>query len=773
VEYVSPSFLVKKSDGTHRLVTAFNAIASYAKPPPSRPTSTDRVLSFLAGFNYIIKTDMTKQFFQLSMRKSSMQYLGTLTPYKGLRVYTRAAMGMPGSTEHLDELMSRVLGDLMQAQSVMKLADDLYIGGNTIAELLYNWECVLQRFEANNLRLSASKTAICPVTSTILGWVWSAGNIKVSPHKISPLMTASEPTTVKGLRSWLGAYKHLKACLPGYCSLLADLEAATAGKESQCHVKWSDTLSASFRQAQLALKDLKNITIPRPDDKLIITNDGAVKAGGVGSVLYVMRDNNMLLGGFFSAKLKPHQRKWLPCEVEALAISAAVNHWSPYILETKHPVQVLTDSRPCVQAVAKLGRGEFSHSARVSTFLSTLSRFQVSMQYIPGCSNLPADYQSRNPAECSEKSCQVCKFIEDNSDSSVLKLTVSDILDGTGSMPFMSPTAWKISQQDCKDLRRVYAHLFQGTRPGPKACNIRDIKRYLRVCTIGRDGLLIVRWEMPFTTARDLTVIPQRVLNGLISALHLRLQHPSKSQMQKIFHRYFYALDSDNAIGDVTSHCPQCASIAKLPKALEEFTTSPPQALGATSACDILCRARQRIFLIRDCFSSFTITKLIPDERKGTLKAAIIETTASLKPPSGCVVRVDGATALHSLIADRDLQRENITLEPGRLKNRNKNPIAEKGIQELEDELKREYLDGGPVTDSTLALVTATLNMRLCSRGLSAKEIVYQRDNIAGEQLNFVDRHLATSELNQRQANPGPSAWSQARTDRPASHANV
>ena len=128
----------------------------------------------------------------------------------------------------------------------------------------------------------------------------------------------------------------------------------------------------------------------------------------------------MLLGGFFSAKLKPHQIQWLPCEVEALAISTAVNHWGPYILESEHTAQILTDSRPCVQAYAKLSRGEFSTSARVSTFLSTLSRYNISLQYIPGSSNLPADYQSRNPAECSDKRCQVCKFIEECKNASVL-----------------------------------------------------------------------------------------------------------------------------------------------------------------------------------------------------------------------------------------------------------------------------------------------------------------------------------------------------------------
>ena len=218
MEYVSPSFLVKKPDGDHRLVTAFNTIGTYARPLLSRSTSSATVLSFLAHFRFIIKTDMTKQFFQLPMQKSSMKYLGTLTPHKGLRVYTRAAMRMPGSTEHLDELMtlSQILGDLVESGVVTRIADDLYTGGNTISELLYNWERILQRFEANNLRLSAPKTVICPSSTVILGWVWSKGHIRVSPHKISPLVTTSPPKTVKGLRSWIDAFRHLN---PVYLSM--------------------------------------------------------------------------------------------------------------------------------------------------------------------------------------------------------------------------------------------------------------------------------------------------------------------------------------------------------------------------------------------------------------------------------------------------------------------------------------------------------------------------------------------------------------------------
>jgi hypothetical protein len=536
IECVSPSFLVKKPNDDYRLVTAFNTVASFSKPPPSKSTSTEHILRFLAQYRYIIKTDMTKQFFQLPIEKSSMKYLGVLTPFKGLRVYTRAAMGMPGSTEHLDELMSRVIGDLMQEGICVKLADDLYTGGDTIKELSLNWEKILQRFETNDLRLSASKTEICPSTCTILGWIWSHGKISASPHKISPLQSTQPPANVKALRSWLGAYKHLRVCLPGHALLLADLERATAGKTSQSAVSWTPELLSTFKKAQDALSDLTTITIPRPSDQLVITSDGAVKKGGLGAVLYVVRHSKTLVAGFFSAKLKTHQIRWLPCEVEALAINAAIQHWAPYIIENQNCVQVLTDSRPCVQAQTKLSRGQFSSSARVSSFLSTLSRYNVSLQYITGASNIPADYQSRNPVDCQNSSCQICKFIQENEETAVYHITVTDVLEGRSTMPFLTPGTWKSSQQDCPTLRRAYAHLTHGTRPRRKATKIRELKRYLQACSIGRNGILVVRKERPFAPSSDLTVIPLHILPGLLSALHLRLQHPTKSQLAKVFH---------------------------------------------------------------------------------------------------------------------------------------------------------------------------------------------------------------------------------------------
>ena len=54
-----------------------------------------------------------------------MKYCGVANPFKGVRVYVRFVMGMPGSETALEEVMCRVLGPLLQDGSVAKIADDL------------------------------------------------------------------------------------------------------------------------------------------------------------------------------------------------------------------------------------------------------------------------------------------------------------------------------------------------------------------------------------------------------------------------------------------------------------------------------------------------------------------------------------------------------------------------------------------------------------------------------------------------------------------------
>ena len=227
---------------------------------------------------------------------------------------------------------------------------------------------MLQALHKCNLRLSAHKTIISPKTTTILGWIWNAGFLSASPHRLNTLATYPEP------RSFIGAYKVLSRVIPRCSSYLAPLDAVTAVRPSQESINWTDDLRAAFRGAQNALSSALTITSPRPEDQLWIVTDGAFRDPGIDATLYVTRGDKLHVSGFFRAKLRGSQTMWLPCEVEALSIATARKHFSPYLIQSVKKACILTDSKPCVQAYEKLCRGEFSASPRVSIFLSVVSR---------------------------------------------------------------------------------------------------------------------------------------------------------------------------------------------------------------------------------------------------------------------------------------------------------------------------------------------------------------------------------------------------------------
>ena len=74
VEYLNPSFLVKKPSGGHRLETAFADVAEYIKPQPSQMPDVDSTLPTIAPWCYMIKTDLTHAFYQIPLYKSSLKY---------------------------------------------------------------------------------------------------------------------------------------------------------------------------------------------------------------------------------------------------------------------------------------------------------------------------------------------------------------------------------------------------------------------------------------------------------------------------------------------------------------------------------------------------------------------------------------------------------------------------------------------------------------------------------------------------------------------------
>lgn len=81
-------------------------------------------------------------------------------------------------------------------------------------------------------------------------------------------------------------------------------------------------------------------------------------------------------------------------------------------------------------------------------------------------------------------------------------------------------------------------------------------------------------------------------------------------------------------------------------------------------------------------------------------------------------------------------------MDIGRVKNPNKNPVAEKAIAELEDEILREEKGQSPLNEVSIAVATARLNTRLRKQGLSSREIWTQRNQFTHEQLPIIDMSI-------------------------------
>ena len=130
----------------------------------------------------------------------------------------------------------------------------------------------------------------------------------------------------------------------------------------------------------------------------------------------------------------------------------------------------------------------------------------------------------------------MCKFIKESIDSVVSAVTVSDILEGRSEIPFTNKAAWIEVQSECHDLKNVMKYLKNGTTPGKKGRNLRIVKQYRNSkVKISREGTLVVQQIEPFLPQSERIVVPQSVIHGILTALHIFTSHPTASQLIKVF----------------------------------------------------------------------------------------------------------------------------------------------------------------------------------------------------------------------------------------------
>ena len=240
-------------------------------------------------------------------------------------------------------------------------------------------------------------------------------------------------------------------------------------------------------------------------------------------------------------------------------------------------------------------------------------------------------------------------------------------------------------------------------------------------------------------------VIPRHVLPDLLTALHIKLEHPTSRQLKQVVSCYLFASYLDQSIGHTVNSCHQYATLKQFPRMfVEQSTYHSPETVGTNFAADVIRCQRQFILVFRESVTPFTSGCFVDSERHATVRESLLCLFAVLCPPDGPngTIRTDSAPGFQALAEGTSLQQHGIVIDLGCTKNRNKNPVAEKAVQELKAEILHQDPSSDPVSPINLALAVSRLNSRIRGRGLFAYEMWFQHDQFTNLQLHLLDQQL-------------------------------
>ena len=135
----------------------------------------------------------------------------------------------------------------------------------------------------------------------------------------------------------------------------------------------------------------------------------------------------------------------------------------------------------------------------------------------------------------------------------------------------------------------------------------------------------MVRQIEPYAQTTERVIVPQQVLHGILTVLHLKLNHPSIAQLTRVLNRYFFALNLENAVAINSRSCHQCQSLKAVPTALKKQSSDPPpDYLANHFAADVIKRNRQLILVLGECTLSMMQAELIQSEKERDIAGGLL-----------------------------------------------------------------------------------------------------------------------------------------------------
>ena len=162
----------------------------------------DQMLDRLAGHPHFCFLDGYSGYNQIAIALEDQEKTTFTCPF-GTFAFRRMPFGLCNAPGTFQRCMMSIFSDL--AEEVMEIfMDDFTVYGSSFKQCLHNLGTVLQRCKDKNLALNWEKCHFMVTEGIVLGHMISAAGLEVDQAKVSIIRDLMPPTTVKGIRSFLG-----------------------------------------------------------------------------------------------------------------------------------------------------------------------------------------------------------------------------------------------------------------------------------------------------------------------------------------------------------------------------------------------------------------------------------------------------------------------------------------------------------------------------------------------------------------------------------------
>ena len=285
----------------------------------------DQMLDRLAGHSHYYFLDGYFGYNQISIAPKDQEKTKFTCSY-GTFAFRRMPFGLCNDPATFQRCMMSMFSDLVE-KAMEIFMDDFSVYGSCFENCMKNLETVLQRCQDKNLVLNWKKCHFMVTEGIVLGHKISVAELEVGQAKVVVIKTHMPPTTVKGIRSFLGHagfyirfIKDFSKISRPLCRLL----------EKDAKFDFDESCRSAFDEIKSRLVTAPTMLIPDWNNDFEIMCDASDYA--MGAVLGQRTENIFKVIYYARKTFNEAQENYSTTENEMLAMVFACEKFRPYIL---------------------------------------------------------------------------------------------------------------------------------------------------------------------------------------------------------------------------------------------------------------------------------------------------------------------------------------------------------------------------------------------------------------------------------------------------------